>query len=253
MKFRSFTQDAFKKPKKKQFKTSSAAEVQFKRALKKVARVSGYLVEKHVKGTKIERPEQLKRALESYSELLGPWAEAQSLKMIEKVNKANARAVANNAKTMSQIMQAELLNGDIGRVAMALMNEQVALIKSIPLEAGERAQKLALESFTTGARADEIAKELMRTTEVTESRATLIAVTETARANASISQARALNAGASGYIWRTTMDGAERESHAKMNGKYVEYKNPPHLSDGTTGHAGTFPNCRCYQDPVFDD
>ncbi len=91
------------------------------------------------------------------------------------------------------------------------------------------------------------------TAEVAVNRAKLIARTETARANSSFVQARAAAIGAKGYIWRTTMDGAERESHAEMNGEYVEYAHPPILTDGTTGHAGTFPNCRCYQDPVLPE
>jgi SPP1 gp7 family putative phage head morphogenesis protein len=119
----------------------------------------------------------------------------------------------------------------------------VALIKSIPIRAAERAQALVQEAALTGKRASEIAEELMKTTRVSESNAKRIARTEVARSNAALTEARALHAGSDSYIWRTTMDGAERESHAKMNGKTVLYKSPPTLIDGTRGHAGTFPNC----------
>jgi hypothetical protein len=33
----------------------------------------------------------------------------------------------------------------------------------------------------------------------------------------------------------------------------VSYDREPELSDGTSGHAGTFPNCRCFQDVQFLD
>lgn len=92
-----------------------------------------------------------------------------------------------------------------------------------------------------------------RSTQVAVNRAKLIARTETARANAAFVQVRASSVGAKGYIWRTTMDGAERESHAEMNGEFVSYDSVPTLSDGTRGHAGTFPNCRCWQDPVLPE
>lgn len=253
MNFKSFTFDAIKQPKKKEFKTANAAEVKFRRALKKVARVSGHIVEAHIKGTKIDNELAMTKALREYANLIEPWAARQSAKMLEHVDKSNKRAFNKNANTMAEILKSDVAESEVGKVAEQLMLEQVALIKSIPLEAGMRAQELATRAIYEGTRADEIAKELMRTTEVTESRATLIAITETARANASISQARATAVGAKGYIWRATMDQACRESHRKMNGKYVLYSKPPTLSDGTTGHAGTFPRCRCYQDPVFDD
>lgn len=239
--------------KTKEFSSSRAAEIEFNRALKKVARASGHIVEAHVKGSTITGVEQMHKALSDYSKLIGPWAARQSAKLLEMVGKKNRKAYAEKSKVAGLALRLNVAETEVGRVAMALMNEQVALIKSIPTEAGLRAQNLALEAFYDGTRSDEIAKELLRTTSVTESRATLIARTETARANASITQARASAVGANGYFWRTTMDGAERESHAKMNGKYIEYAKPPTLSDGTKGHAGTFPNCRCFQDVVFDE
>lgn len=239
--------------KNKEFASSRSAEIEFNRALRKVARASGHIVEAHVKGSTVTGVEQMHKALEDYSKLIGPWAMRQSAKLLEMVGKKNRKAYAEKSKAAGLSLRLNYAESEVGRVAAALMNEQVALIKSIPTEAGLRAQRLALEAHFDGTRSDEIAEELLRTTSVTESRATLIARTETARANASITQARASAVGARGYIWRTTMDGAERQSHAEMNGKYIEYAKPPTLSDGMKGHAGTFPNCRCYQDVIFDE
>jgi len=244
---------AKKSDKQKEFKSNQAAENAFARALKKVARHSGHIVEAHVEGSKIRNSAEMNAALEAYARLVEPWARRQSAKMLEKVAKKNQKAFKQHSKMMGRALKAGVAETEVGATAAKLMNEQVNLIKSIPTEAGARAQKLALEGFYNGTRSDEIAKELMRTTKVTESRAVLIARTETARANALITQARAQAIGAQAYYWRTTMDGAERDSHAKMNGKPVMYAKPPKLSDGTVGHAGTFPNCRCWQDPVFDD
>lgn len=248
---KSLTFDAKKKD--QEFQASRAAEAEFHRQLKKIARASGGLVEAHVHGPTIRNEKQMMEALRAYSKALGPWAERQAQKLLTQVMRKNTKAYQQKSKLMGTELKAGLAQTNVDMVANALMEEQVALIKSIPIEAGERAQSLAMEAVLNGTRADEIAKELMRTTKVTESRATLIARTETARANASITQARAISIGASGYIWRTTMDGAERESHAKMNGKYVKYAKVPTLDDGTTGHAGSFPNCRCWQDPVFEN
>lgn len=245
------------------FNPSKAAEVEFNRALQGVAKVSGHIVEMHLGG--IDTPlgfAQMQIALKNYSEAIDPWAKRQAAKMLEKVSRSNQNAyqrAANqklakkNAKELTKLIKTNVVNQEVGQKAQALMHEQVELIKSIPLEAGERVQKLAQEALTGGKRASEVAEEIMKQTGVSESKAALIARTEVARANASFTQARAQAVGSQGYIWRTTMDGAERESHRKMNGKYVEYAKKPTLSDGTTGHAGEFPNCRCYQDVQFND
>lgn len=245
---------------KEKFKASNNAETEFYRAIKKVATASGHLIDAYTDGARIINEAGLAKALKEYSEQLGPWAARQSAKLLEQVSKSNKRAYARQGVKLNSALANFTKSDYYGQYALALMEEQVGLIKSIPLEAGQRAQKIAAENFIAGNRAypddsviDDLKKQMGMSTEVAVNRAKLIARTETARANSSFVQARAISVGAQGYIWRTTMDGAERESHAKMNGKFVEYDKPPHLSDGTTGHAGTFPNCRCYQDPVLPE
>lgn len=246
--------------KKAKFKASTAAEAEFYRALKKVAHNSGHIVDAHTEGASITDLKKMTKALESYAEQLGPWAARQSAKLLERVSKSNTRAYRNDSRAMAKALNSGVAKSYTGRVAAALLNEQVELIKSIPIEAGLRAQRIATENFLHGARAvpdqsvvDQLKEEMGMSTEVAVNRAKLIARTETARANASFVQARAESVGTRGYIWRTSMDGAERKSHRAMNGKYVDYNKPPTLIDGTTGHAGTFPNCRCFQDPVLPD
>lgn len=268
---------------KSKFKASSNAEREFYRALKKVAQNSGHILEAYTEGASITDMKKMTKALEDYSKQIEPWATRQAMKLLEQVSRSNRRAYQKNSKAMGRALREGVARDDVGDVAMALLHEQVGLIKSIPLEVGFRAQRIAAENFLRGSRAHvdpaivqrflqerrsniamhnyfarlsgekELKEEMERSTEVAVNRAKLIARTETARANSAFVQARAAAVGAKGYIWRTTMDGAEREAHAKMNGQYVEYTKPPRLSDGTVGHAGTFPNCRCWQDPVLPD
>lgn len=233
------------------FKPNAAAEAQFHRALKQVAKNSGHIVDLHVSGSTIKNAAEMQRSLDAYAKALGPWAEAQVGKLLAGVAKKNKRAFEAKSKVMSVELKAGVAEQQVGKTAASLMAEQVALIQSIPQEAGQRAQKLALQAIYDGTRSDEIAQALLDTTNVTVSRATLIARTETARANASITQARATAVGAEWYIWETTMDGAERDSHRKMNGKPIRYDDPPTLIDRTKGHAGTFPRCRCWQNAQF--
>ncbi len=237
---------------KKQFQASTTAEKEFAKALRKVAKISGHIVEAHTDGDTLHDEPEMQAALKAYSKLITPWAKRQAKKMLEKVARVNKTAFRKQNEEIGTLLQLNVADSEVGRVASRLMDEQVELIKSIPLRAGLRAQHLSRQAVYQGKRADEVAEELADSYDVSEAQAMCIARTEVARANASITQARAQSVGAKYYIWRTTMDGAERESHAKMNGKHVEYSREPELSDGTIGHAGTFPNCRCWQDPQFE-
>lgn len=264
IKLRALTLDALKTIRGK-FNPNAQAERDFHRALKKVARVAGHIVESHVDGVSLTDERRMNKALEDYARLITPWAQKQSLKLLNQVQKSNKRAYTNKSKAIGAALNLNVAEQDVGDVSRKLLNEQVALIKSIPLEAGLRAQKLAFEAAMHGNRAepdqstiDELQKQLGLSTEVAVSRARLIARTETARATASINQARAMKVGSNQYRWHNSGDGAVRESHKTWKGKRLQgqifsWDDPPTLDDGMTGHPGTFPNCRCFAEPVFGD
>ena len=227
------------------FKPNETAERQFAKALKKVAQYSGHVVEVHTDGAELKNEREMIKILEAYSKKLGPWAARQSAKMIEAVAKKNKRAWKNRSKQIHEVLETTVAKSVVGARAAQLVSEQVELIKSLPLRAAERAQKLSLEAVYNGTRANEIAEELQRSTLVSESDAIRIARTEVARSNLAITMTRAQAAGSKQYIWRTAGDSAVRESHKEMNGKVIDWDHPPTLSDGTVTHAGGIYNCRC--------
>lgn len=259
------TRDA-KKTIKGKFKPSAAAERDFYRSLKRVAQVSGHIVERHMPTVSHPHDEKaLQDALQAYSEQLTPWAERQSAKLLEQVQRSNKRAYQNKSKAIGAALQIGVADHDVGEVALRLLNEQVGLIKSIPIEAGLRAQKLAYEAFLKGTRAEanedtiaELQEQLDLSTEVATSRALLISRTETARANAAFNQSRAMAVGSGQYRWHNSGDESVRDSHRiykgkKLQGMIFSWDDPPTLSDGMKGHPGTFPNCRCFAEPIFQD
>jgi SPP1 gp7 family putative phage head morphogenesis protein len=260
---RSYTYDA-KRTVKGKFKPSTAAERRFAKALKKVAQASGHIVERHVDGSKIIDEPGMQKALSDYSKALEPWAKRQSAKMLGTVQRSNKRAYVQKSKAIGKAIDLDYYESHIGIIAQALMDEQVGFIKSIPIEAGQRAQKIAIEAALHGTRAQpdedtikELEKQLGVSTEVAVSRAQLIARTETARANAAINQARAMSVGSNQYRWHNSGDAAVRHAHKFYKGKRLQgmifsWDDPPTLDDGMTGHPGTFPNCRCFAEPVFD-
>lgn len=191
--------------------------------------------------------------LQSYADMLEPWAESVARYMLSDVETRNAKTWRQVNKEMGQTLRAEIKHAPTGELMQSLLNEQVDLIQSLPLEAAQRVHRLTTEALVTSQRADTIAAEILRTGEVTESRARLIARTEVARTSALLTQSRAQYSGSEGYVWRTAGDFDVRESHAEMEGKYVRWDTPPRLSDGTTTHAGCIYNCRCFAEPVLPD
>lgn len=192
--------------------------------------------------------------LERYADLIEPWSEAVSKRLISTLEIADDAMWRDRSQRISAGLR-DLMNSGTGAVTRSIIDEQVKLFKSLPLQAADRVYDIhnqAIEDVVTGRRSGELKKEIMRTGEVTESRARTIARTEVGRASTAITQARSTAIGSRGYIWRTADDSDVRHSHRQMEGQYVDWAKPPTL-DGMTGHAGQFPNCRCYPEPVVPE
>ena len=256
---------AKKKTLRGRFDPSRAAERAFFKQLKRVAQVAGHIVDQHVDGVEIPNKARLREEIRLYSEKIGPWAARQSRQLLESVSNSNKRAYRNKSKLINQFLNLGVAESEVGMVASSLLFEQVDLIKSIPLEAGLRAQEIALQAVREGTRAtpdsrtiQELIKKMGMSTEAATNRAMLISRTETARANAAINEARARSVGSDQYRWHNSGDGAVRDSHKFYKGKRLQgmifsWDSPPTLDDGMTGHPGSFPNCRCFAEPVFSD
>jgi SPP1 gp7 family putative phage head morphogenesis protein len=195
----------------------------------------------------------IRRALTDYSETITGWARMLAGQMVEQVSNQDEQAWRDRTREMAGWLRREIETAPTGQLMRALMDEQVTLIKSIPLEAAARVHEWTLRGQQDGTRAAEVAAEIRRTNEVTAARAMLIARTETARTASKLTEARSIHIGATQYIWRTSGDSDVRDSHREMNGQVCDWANPPTLSDGTTTHAGQIWNCRCYPEPIIPD
>ena len=227
------------------------AERQYAQALRKLAEQVGGIVGAFPAGDPSVVP-TLNQMLRAYADALTPWAQATAQRMLESVNARNLQDWQEMSAFMSAELKRKVLQAPVGQVAQDLLALQVDLIKSIPLDAAERVQRLTLEGLENSTRAATIAKEIQRTSEVSQSRAMLIARTEVSRTAMTLTQARAEAVGSVGYIWRTSGDGDVRQSHKAMANKFVRWDEPPTL-DGLKGHAGCLPNCRCYAEPVLPE
>ena len=221
----------------------------YSRALRSIAKQAGqFIIELWQAG----REDAIQETMHNYANVLEPWAKSVSEKMLADVTRRDAQAWIKQSKRMAAAMQQELRTMPMGEIVTQLRNEQVALIKSIPIDAAQRAQNLAFEAASqTSARAKTIAQQIMNTTQVTESRATLIARTEIARSHAIIQEARARWIGAETYTWHTLLDAQVRHDHKDLEGQVFRFDDPP-IADkrnNVKANPGCIYNCRCFAVP----
>ena len=173
--------------------------------------------------------------------------------MVAEVAQRDERSWHRVADQMGNALRKEIAEAPIGDLMRARQAEQVKLITSLPLEAAERVQHMTREGIIKGWRADQIAAEIMKTGEVTKSRADLIARTEVGRTSTLLTQARAEHIGSTDFIWRTAGDSDVRASHKALNGKTFRWDSPPECDPGHHALPGAIWNCRCYAEPVIPD
>jgi SPP1 gp7 family putative phage head morphogenesis protein len=239
---------------KQRFQRTRQAERGFSRHLRQVAKQVGSMVTAFSPRGVVERQGELSNALHEYAKLIRPWATAVATRMMEEVDQRDKQAWRQLARTVGRELGDEVNHAATGQYMRALLEEQVELITSLPRKAAERVHKLTVEGMSNGRRAKEVAAEILRTGHVTESRAMLIARTETTRTASALVQARAEHVGSLGYFWRTAEDSDVREEHRKLNGRYFRWDKPPISgSNGERAHPGMIYNCRCYPEPVLQD
>jgi SPP1 gp7 family putative phage head morphogenesis protein len=89
---------------------------------------------------------------------------------------------------------------------------------------------------------------------VSQSRANLIAVTETNKLNSNINQHRQRAAGLSQYTWSGAIDERERETHVELEGTVQNWNDPPVSEEnGDRNHPGEAPRCRCVGIPYIPE
>lgn len=235
--------------KRNPFQKTRAAEEKYARQLRSIAAEIGRFV-KRINPRSMSDVLRLEDLLNRYAVAITPWAQAKAATMVAYVNRQETVAWREHAAEMSKEIRREILNTPVGERMRELMEDQIDLITSLPREAAERVHKLVSQNLEQSSRGEHLQAEIFRTGEVTKSRATLIARTETSRCASVLTQARAEYVGSEGYIWRTVHDSDVRPSHKKMEGKFVRWDSPPTL-DGLRGHAGALPNCRCFAEPVI--
>lgn len=106
-------------------------------------------------------------------------------------------------------------------------------------------QEIVNDPSTFGLRVEEIKAKLRERSDVTESRAELIARDQTLKLNGALTEIRQRSAGVDEYVWSTSLDERVRDSHAVLEGQRFSWSSPPEV-----GHPGQDFQCRCVALPV---
>lgn len=238
---------------KANFQRARRAESKYASRLRQIAYHIGSLTEAVYVPGHFDSARKLEGLLKRYADTLDPWARAVGLRMVTEVEARERKQWADISRAIGKGLRKELESAPVGDVIRSRMEEQVTLIKSLPLDAAKRVHELTLEAAVTSTRASEIAKEIMRSGDVSESRAMLIARTEVSRTATELTKARAERVGSTHFIWRTAGDSDVRPTHKALNGKVFRWDDPPECDPGYHALPGGIFNCRCWPEPVISD
>ena len=167
------------------------------------------------------------------------------------------RQAARRGSKGKMIHQA--LKGEIkGNEAFyAIISQNAKLIQTVPETMAERLSAKMAKGQIAGKRPEELMKDIQREfPHLSAVQARRIARTETSKASTAITRVRSESAGLTWYVWCTSDDSRVRDSHAKMDGVIVSWKEPPSpeelVREPSYGHyhAGEIFNCRCYAAPL---
>lgn len=191
----------------------------------------------------------IQRRLFDYSEQIRDWAADVGGLMVKRTAKIDYDTWLRVGEGISRQTRKLLKSKGVGAEYSRLQQSQIDLITSLPRQAAQDVQEWVKDGLSKGQRFDEIAKRIKKDLGAkSDSRAVLIARTETARSRSNFTQARAKDVGSTHYIWHTVGDGTVRSMHAKLDGTIQRWDDPPVCEHGrggmpVKGNPGTVWNC----------
>lgn len=222
--------------------------------LKQVARRINEIVSKFYDPANPYAVNALSVELEAYAATLTPWARQLARRMINRVNNYNYDDWRSVSSKLYNYFKRGYRDGDPAfTMATTLQDDEVNLIKSLPRDAAQRAQRMARDYLAKGLRPEALAEQILKTADIAKSRAQTIARTEIGKASTFLTKARAESIGARRFIWRTMEDQIVRPSHAALDGKIFLFDDPPEIEGEGRHLPADFPNCRCYAEPIIDE
>lgn len=143
--------------------------------------------------------------------------------------------------------------GNYQRLVDDWIRENVNLIKSVPSESLDEMQKIVMDGWYNSRSTKDIMKDLQEQFGVSKGKAKLLAVDQTSKLNAKLTQYQQKDAGCEEYKWSSSGDGKVRDRHRELDGKTFSWDKPPIVDEdsGRRAHPGEDYYCRCIAIPVF--
>ncbi|MBR6705636.1 MAG: minor capsid protein [Clostridia bacterium] len=180
----------------------------------------------------------------------------------QKASWREAAAASSQGRRIYKALQQELRSTAIGPAVQSVIQQNAALIKTVPRTMARKFTALAEKRRFEGVRPEDITKEIRAAAQnLREFEARRIARTESAKASTALIKARSENLGLDFYTWLSVGDERVRSSHRNMNGILCRWSDPPNpeaLFPGDDSHnsggcydPGCIYNCRCRARPVL--
>ena len=162
--------------------------------------------------------------------------------------------VKKNVKKLNVIVP-ELTEEQKQEIAQSYTNNMRFYIKDFEAKRIPEMRRKIAQMVLDGYRTDHIQKMLEQEYGIMSRKAEFLAQNETTIMLAQYKRVTYQEMGFDKFIWRTIVDGRERDLHYKHNGKIFRYDDPPIIDERTGQHGlpGETYNCRCEAIPYRDD
>jgi len=201
----------------------------------------------------IQGANRAQEALQRYSVQLEPWAILQAKNIFDALNNQDLMLWRRQAKQISKGLKEAIFKTPTGEMQRQFIFDQVDLIKTLPTNAGLKAQEYAQQNLLGSARHESKIAMIQALGDLTIGQARRIARTETSKQSSALTIARGISIDAYNYIWRTSKDRAVRLSHQHMEGIVCSLTIPPQVEPGKFYHAGQIYNCFVGSTKIFLD
>lgn len=181
------------------------------------------------------------------------------LKRLEQLANLNRKlTVAQWKRTVKSTIGIDIFTdyyngGNYQRLVDEWITENVNLIKSVPFDSLDEMQKIVMNGWNNSRSTKAILKDIQEKFGVSKSKAKFLAIDQTAKLNAKISQFQQQDAGCEEYVWSASGDARVRERHRELDGKVFRWDKPPVVDEktGRRAHPGEDYHCRCVAIPRF--
>lgn len=192
-----------------------------------------------------------------FEALFGGVAKDLATDMVESTVKTSANNLGQSLKQLSGglSLKTDFMHDDLKTVTKAAVTENMALIKSIPIDYLGRVQKKVMQSIGSGNGLDPLYSAIQKYDGITERRAKNIALDQTRKVYNTVNKSRMQKVGVKHFEWVHSGGGQHpRQEHIDMSGNIYSLVNPPIIDSktGERGIPGQLPNCKCTMVPVYD-